>query len=137
MDPYDIVSEAAELTGEITKQAGKGFVGELKKAGQAAVGQILGTGGQTPSPSTEELPEMKKDDKQFSESAQAEVRARIRSIYDEYRARTKKQEMAQEEKMAQEERAEKVAEANQLRRIKDISPAIAKTRAEIKNYGAE
>lgn len=135
MDTSDVVSEAAEVAREITKQGGKGLVGELKKVGQAAVGQILGLQGQVPS--EEDLSKMKKEDKQFSQAAEAEVKAKIQAIYDECRTRRKEQKELEAKKEAEEEEVEKVAEINQLRRTREINPAVDKTRAEIKNYGAE
>lgn len=129
-DGGNVIGDAAEAaTG-----AGGGFLGELKKIGQTALSQITGSGAQIPT--ADQVKQLAKKDEQFSKEAQAEIQARIRAIYEEYAAKRKKHEMiaTQQEQQFQEQKKQ---ELDTLKKQEPLSPAIAKTRAEIKNYGAE
>src|SRR3989344_5724877 len=124
MDDGSAVSDIAETAGEV----GSTFLGELKKIGKVAVSQIIGQG-QAQTPTTDDLAKLSDKDKKFSDAAQEEVRARIQAIYEEHAARRKKEERGE-----QKEKKEELLGKQQ----KDMPiSAIEKTRAEIKNYGAE
>lgn len=137
MDTSNAVGDVAETT----TSAGSAFVNELKKIGQTAFSQILGTHPTDQIPNKDELAEMAKKDEKFSIEEQAKIQAKIRAIYEEFEAMKKKrlQEKEQVEKL-QEEEVKKLEELNE-ERVKEqelaVNPAIEKTRAEIKNYGAE
>jgi|SRR3989344_998261 len=131
-DGGSLVSDTLEAAG----QAGSGFLGELKKIGKVAVSQITGVQSQTPT--ADDVAKLDKQDKEFSGSAQAEVEARIRAIYEEYEARRKKQEMAAKQQQAQIGEQKEKQEELLGKQQKDMPiSAIEKTKAEIKNYGAE
>ncbi len=136
MDPSDIANEAVEAA----HHAGSGIVGEFKKFGSAFFSQLLGS-----SPNADlkhnEIKDLVKGDKEFSEAASAEVAARVKAYYDEYYAiQKKRQEKMEEAEEQKEEEGNKLEELNEQRVAKaqmGVSPEIAKTRAEIKNYGSE
>lgn len=132
-DGGSVVSDVVETAGH----AGGGILGELKKIGQTAVSQITGQG-QTQPPTADDLDKLKKSDEKFRKEGQAEVQARIRAIYDEYEARRKKQEMAAKQQQAQIGEQKEKQEELLGKQQKDMPiSAIEKTKAEIKNYGAE
>lgn len=137
MDPSDV---GAEVGGVVTS-AGGSIVNELKKIGQTAFSQILGTHPTDQVPDKDELAALAKKDQKFSIEEQAKIHAKIRAIYEEFEARKKKKEQEKEQvEEYQEEEVKKLEELNE-ERVKEqdlsVNPAIGKTRAEIKNYGAE
>ncbi|KKS04924.1 hypothetical protein A2W45_02205 [Candidatus Curtissbacteria bacterium RIFCSPHIGHO2_12_41_11] len=133
MDDGSAVSDIAETAGEV----GSTFLGELKKIGKVAVSQIIGQG-QAQTPTTDDLAKLSDKDKKFSDAAQEEVRARIQAIYEEHAARRKKEEMARKQQQAQIGEQKEKQEELLGKQQKDMPiSAIEKTRAEIKNYGAE
>ena len=106
---------------------------EAKKFSKTFLDQILGREGKTPS--EEDVATKDKKDKQFSETAYNEL---VRQMYEIHRAKRKKELELEKKREQDEAQAEKMAEVNQLRRVKEvIRPEVAKTRAEIKNFGAE
>ena len=133
MNTADIGSQATEAASAI----GGTLVEEIKKFGESFLSQAFGSGQKIPS--EDELKKMTKNDDTFKKQPEAEVQAKIRAIYEEHQARLRKRKLEEEEEKKQEEEARKVAELNQLRVQKQelANVAIAKTRAEIKNYGAE
>ena len=102
-----------------------------------AVSQIIGQG-QAQTPTTDDLAKLSDKDKKFSDAAQEEVRARIQAIYEEHAATRKKEEMIQKQQEAQIGDQKEKQEELLGKQQKDMPiSAIEKTRAEIKNYGAE
>ena len=169
----EVISGAASVAGDV----GTAVVGELKKMGKTATGQITGKSTQSapssaffqskaPKGGSEtllsqigqfgqmasgqisgrmadltnaDIAKMAKGDDQFSETAQAEVRAKIKKIYEEYavkRAREEEQRQLLEQQQDQEKKKLDVSKAARKQQGQ-VNSAIAKTRAEIKNYGAE
>lgn len=108
------------------------LLGELKKLGQSATSQATG---HEPPPSKGDVKAMAKSDDAFSKKESAVVAAKIKQIYAEYAAK-KAQEGKQEEMV---EKQQEEAKEEQKKEIKkeETNAAIQKTRAEIKNYGAE
>lgn len=105
---------------------------ELKMLGQDAISQITGH----PVSSSEHLAKLAKADEEFSQKEQEAIRARIKQIYEEYRLKHGRQK--QQEKMIEAKQEEqKKAELSQVKKQEAPRADIAKTRAEIKNYGAE
>ena len=133
MDDGSIASDVAE----VAAHAGGGFLGELKKIGQVAVTQITGSP-QTQTPTAQDVTKLSDKDKKFSEAAQAEIQARIKAIYEEHAARRRKEEMAKRQQEAQIEQQEEGRAELAKKQEKSVPlAAIEKTKAEIKNYGAE
>ena len=134
MDDVDSpVSGVIEAAG----QAAGGFWDELKKIGQTAASQITGSP-QAQMPTANDVAKLSDKDKKFSDAAQAEVQSRIQAIYEEHTARRKKEEMARKQQQAQiGEQKEKQEELVAKQQKQVPLAAIEKTKAEIKNYGAE
>lgn len=137
MDPSDVGAEV----GGVVSNAGGSIVNELKKIGQTAFSQILGTHPTDQIPDKDELAEMARKDEKFSIEEQAKIHAKIKAIYEEFEAMKKKKDQEKEQvEKVQEEEAKKLEELNE-ERVKEqeltVNPAIQKTKAEIKNYGAE
>ncbi|MCR4324301.1 MAG: hypothetical protein NUV69_01290 [Candidatus Curtissbacteria bacterium] len=106
-------------------------VGEFKKVGQSIVGQISGR-----EPRHDEIAEMKKNDDEFSEAEHSAVAVRIQQIYEEHAA--KRASEAKKEEMVEGRKEEVKAENLEVQKKQEFTnSAIQKTRAEIKNYGAE
>lgn len=108
------------------------LLSEIKKAGQAVGSQITGA-----APSMADVGKMQKKDQQFSQQEIEAVRAKVRQIYQEH-VQKRAQEKQQKAMVKQKEEQEKAREIEQIKRVAEpLSPQVAKTRAEIKNYGAE
>jgi len=111
------------------------FLDELKKMGRSVTAQVSGAEDLT----GEQVSEMAKKDEEFSKQEADALKARIAKIYEEYRAKKKQMDEEIKSKLAQEEQHQKEGEVL-MQKNEEVSlnnPAIAKTRAEIKNYGAE
>lgn len=110
-------------------------ISEIKDFGKTFLGQI--TGQVAPSDSSS-ITKMAKEDKKFSEVESAKVKAKISQIYQEYAAKRDREEQQKEMlQKQQEEQTKQIEEQKKKQEIDATNPAIAKTRAEIKNYGAE
>lgn len=109
---------------------------ELKAVGKTMGSQIAG--GTQPDASTN-VNELKKKDEEFSKSEVESIRVKVDQIYKEYaQKKVAEEQKKKEEAMKQhEEKRQKREEIQQLKKLDAPNPAIAKTRAEIKNYGAE
>lgn len=110
---------------------------ELKKVGQSAGAQISGhtdSGNQVG-----DIDSMKKHDDDSSKVEFESIRARVDQIYREHAQKRAAEEQSKREAVLkeQEKKEQKRAEIRQLKKIEPPNPAVAKTRAEIKNYGAE
>lgn len=119
---------------DITKSADS--QSEIKKAGQAIGAQITGGGG---AQTDAEVAAMAQKDKEFSQAGVDQVRVKVKQIYEEYAAKKAREQRQQEAAREQQEERKKL-EVEQLKkqeRKSPVSPAIDKSRAEIKNYGAE
>lgn len=112
--------------------AGSGVVGEFKKLVQTAGSQVIG---QAPTLEAGQIAKMAKKDEEFSTHEAAAIRARINQIYQEHAAKRvhEKQQMEMAEKQQEEVKEEQEKEIKK----EETNTAIQKTRAEIKNYGAE
>jgi len=106
--------------------------GELKKLGSTIFGQVTGhdQGAQ--------VAQMAKADKEFSKKESDLIAQKIKQIYAAHAAR-RAQEQKQKEAIEVQKEQQQVIFQEQAKKQEDLSanPAIAKTRAEIKNYGAE
>lgn len=109
--------------------------GEFKKLGKSATSQVSGN----EDVGQDALSKMTKKDKDFSDVEYAAVRAKVKQIYEEYEAKKKKEEaMLKQQKGVVEEQKKEVEELQQEKKKEEfIDPAIQRSRAEIKNYGAE
>lgn len=105
----------------------RGIFDEIKAFGLSALGQVSG----------KELAEMKQKDDAFSEASEAEVKARIKAIYDQHAARRAQEakHIDQQKKQVQEQKQEFVKEKKEQQM--DVAIAQTKANAEIKNMGAE
>ena len=131
MDPSSIASDVAETAAHV----GGSLLGELKNIGQAAVSQM--TGNQAQTPRADDVAKLQKNEQEFTKEAIPEVQARIKAIYEEYAAKKRKEQMVdQQQTEAVEEQRQELEEAKK-NMVDQSNPAIAKNRAEIKNYGAE
>ena len=102
---------------------------EFKLLGKSAAAQISGHTDDA------NLATLAKKDKEFSKAAEAQVKARIASLYEEYAAKKAREQQQQVlvEKQQEEVNAQQETEVKK----QQTNSAIQKTRAEIKNYGAE
>ena len=110
---------------------------ELKKVGQTAGAQISG---HTDSAGQDfDIDARKKHDEESSKAEFESIRSKVDQIYREHaQKRAAEEQKKKEEAMkVMEHKKQKREEIQQLKRIEGPNPAVAKTRAEIKNYGAE
>ena len=136
MDAQNVASEVAQAAHHASSQ----IVDEFKKIGSAFLGQIVGA-----SPNADlkhnEVKELAKNDKEFSEAASAEVSARVKTYYEQYyQMQKKRKEQLEQQEAIKDEEEKKLEDLNEKKVSRDqlsIRGEIAKTRAEIKNYGAE
>ena len=112
------------------------FGEELKKFGKTAVSQVTGKPQDQGTATVVDPKAMAKSDKEFSKQGEAEVRARIAQIYQEYAAKRAK-EQKQEQLVQNRKEEQGKLEVGEVKKQEMADPSIAKTRAEIKNYGAE
>lgn len=107
------------------------ITGELSKLAKSTAGQVSG---KVPSAS-----EMAKADEEFSAREAEAVKVKIARIYEEHAARRKQEEETSSQEALQKEQQKKQIDAQVLEQKKQdfVNPAVAKTRAEIKNFGAE
>ena len=106
------------------------ILSEFKKFGQTAIGQITGHGQEA------NISAMKKKDDEASRQEYREIKSKIDQIYAQYAARRAREQKQQEliQVRQEEEQQKQLVEIKK----KEVPRAdIAKTRAEIKNYGAE
>lgn len=127
----DISKVRTATGGSATEQSA---VDEIKDFGKSFLAQITGhtdvAGG--------EVAKMAKADNKFSQVESAKVKAKINQIYQEYAAKRAKEQQQQTLAKQQQEK-EKVVQLQKEKKQEgmDVAIAQAKTRAEIKNYGAE
>ena len=108
-------------------------VDEVKGFGKSFLGQITGHMDAVGA----DIAKMAKADNKFSKIESEKIKARINQIYAEH---TAKRVREQQQKEVVENQQEEIKAAQQQQQKKEelgVNPAIAKTRAEIKNYGAE
>lgn len=125
-------------TSSDSSSSGKHYslLAELKKVGQTAGSQIFG--GQAEK-SDEEVSSMKKKDEEFSKTELESIRGKVDQIYREHAQRRAAEEQKKKDQALKEmeEKRRRREEIRQLEKKEPVNPAVAKTRAEIKNYGAE
>ncbi len=111
------------------------FLDELKKMGKSVTAQVSGA----EDFDKEQIDQMAKKDEEFSKQEADALHARIAKVYEEYQAKKRKGEEIRQQQKAQEEQKKKEAEVLMQKNEEELlqNPAVAKTRAEIKNYGAE
>ena len=111
------------------------FLDELKKMGSSVTAQVSGAEDFT----AEQVSQMAKKDEEFSKQESDVLRTRIAKVYEEYQAKKKQIDEEIKSKLTQEEQHQKEGEVlmQKNEEASFANPAIAKTRAEIKNYGAE
>lgn len=111
------------------KKANFSVLGELSNFAKAATSQVS---------EGKVLEEMKASDAEFSEREADVLKAKINRIYEEHAAKRKHEEEVKKQQEVQVEVQKKQAE--QFKKIEqndEVNAAIAKSRAENKNYGAE
>ena len=129
----------AAVSGAASSQPGSrdfSLLSELKKVGQTIGSQVAGSSAQeTPA----DIESLKKKDEEFSKSEAETIRSKVDQIYREHaQKRAAEEQKKKEEALRQmDEKRQKREEINQLKKIEPPNPAVSKTRAEIKNYGAE
>lgn len=110
--------------------------GELRKFGHTAARQ---TGIRQPHLSPTGMASMTSPNDATSEAEAEQIKKKIHAIYEEYEQK-RKAKVAQQRQMAAtqvEQRKARNFEIEQVKKRENVNPAIAKTRAENKNYGAE
>lgn len=131
----DVVSEARLHT----KQAGQHALGGLQGFGSEFLKQILGGGNKVPAQTSgKKLSQMQQADKEFSDAAYAQTRARVTAIYEQYRQKKLQEEQAQ--KQEEEVKIEKLAEIRGEKKMENDNVVMAKSKASAetgKTYGAE
>lgn len=129
--PDNTISKAsgAKQTSAGTGDEDHSIIGEFKKLGQAAIGQVTGH------EQAAALLAMKKKDDAASKREYAQVSAKIKQMYQEYAAK-KAREQRQEE-VIKEHRDEQQKQLQEIKKKEEPRADIQKTRAEIKDYGAE
>lgn len=135
MKPEDV----GHLVAQTTHTAGTDILEELAKIGKTALSQILGTS-ENYDLKHDDIKKMASEDDKFSESAISEQQAKIKAAYEAYYEQKRRREKLKEEEEQKEEERKKMEEVNAERVVKQkmaIPLGVAKTRAEIKNYGAE
>lgn len=109
-------------------------VDEVKGFGKSFLGQITGHMDAVGA----DIAKMAKADNKFSQVESAKIKSKINQIYQEYAAKRARDQQQRELVTKQQGGQIKQLEEQQKKEsIKAANPAIAKTRAEIKNYGAE
>ncbi|MBI4037571.1 hypothetical protein HY382_00825 [Candidatus Curtissbacteria bacterium] len=105
--------------------------GELSKLAKGTTSQVSGK--------VQSVGEMAKADDEFSKREAEAVKLKIAKIYEEHAARRKREEEARRQEVLQKEQQKKQIDTQALEQKKQdfVNPAVAKTRAEIKNFGAE
>lgn len=105
----------------------EGFLGGIKAFGASILGQVTG----------EDLEKMKKKDDDFSKASQAQVRAKIQSIYAQHAQKRKQETHYVEEQKKQTEEQKKDFVKEKKKEQMDVSVAQTRANAENKNMGAE
>ena len=111
------------------------FLDELKKMGRSVTAQVSNSEDFNKG----QVAEMAKKDEDFSKQEADVYRSRIARIYQEYQAKKRQDEEKRKQILVQEEQKKQEADAFMQEKKDRNSPnaAIDKSRAEIKNYGAE
>lgn len=127
------IAKAKNATGGGSPQD-RSAIEEVKGFGKSVLDQITGHTDQTQG----DIAKMAKADNKFSQVESEKIKAKINQIYQEYAAKRAK-EQQQQETLAkqQEEQTKQIVEQKKKEEMVAANPAIAKTRVEIKNYGAE
>ena len=135
--------DISSLANSVSESGASTSVGEeVGKIVKTIVGQVTGSTISDPvtgKVSDKDLESLKQKDYEFSKKAEAELQAKIQSMYAQYAARSKQevQRLAEQHKV-EEEQEDKLEKLNETRvRQNFINPAIEQTRPENKNYGAE
>ncbi|MEX2028095.1 MAG: hypothetical protein WD988_01170 [Candidatus Curtissbacteria bacterium] len=133
MDDLGLPQDVGQVVGEV----GSEVVAGIKKVGQTATGQVIGQQGQ-PVPSGDDVAGMKQKDEKFSERAQEEIRARMRAIYGEHAAKSRRRATIEKQQDKQVEVQKQ--EFSQMQKKQSADVTIAQTRASAemgKNMGGE
>lgn len=131
------MSDDSNIIGDIAEGIGAAssvIADELGKLGKSAASQISPQS--QPQSSSDDITQLAEKDKEFSKKEAAVVQGRINRIYQEYAAKRAK-EQKQQEMVQNQQEIQKDREIQEIKKQQTINPAIAKSRAEIKNYGAE
>lgn len=106
------------------------ITGELSKLAKSATGQVSWN---------RDLNDMAKADEDFSKREAEAIKVKIARLYEEHAAKRKQEEEARKQQEIQIEQQKTQMKVQTLEQKKHdfVNPAIARSRAEIKNYGAE
>ena len=129
----DIVGDVKEELGSHAQQAGSTVLDQLKKFPRTLIDQIKPGKSQ----SQEELAAAQKADSEFSESAHAQL---VAKIYQDYHLEQAKKKQVATQQEAQHEEAQKLADLNEDKQQtqQDIAVAMGKGSAETsRSYGSE
>lgn len=127
-------SQASAASDKTTPHYNYSPKGETKKFGLNILSQVAGT-----KLSYGEIEQMRQKDEEFSSVAHGQLRDKINAMYANHQQR-RRQEAENRQHQEEQVKQEKKQHELELRKTSNEpweSPAIAKTRAEIKNYGAE
>lgn len=127
-------SQTSAASGKTTPHYNYSPKGETKKFGLNILSQVAGT-----KHSYSEIEQMQKADEEFSSSAHSQLRDKVNAIYASHSQKQKQEaeNRRQQEEQVKQERKQQELESRKKSHESWESPAIAKTRAEIKNFGAE
>lgn len=136
MDIAADVSSSSEIR---ARRAGGQLISGVKDFGNDFMGQLFGTGRWNRAKSEEHIEKLDKADKQFSDEAYAQTRARIMNVYEEHRLKRLRENesnrLAEVQKL-EAKNFEKLAHTRQQNQ--NVATAIAKGSAEVgKNWGSE
>lgn len=147
-------SAASQISGHAGQTAGQSAKADISKVKSAVTGSagdqsaedvVRGFGksftsqitGHTADLGQGDITKMAKADTKFSKVESEKVKAKIKQIYQEYAAKRAREQRQQVVAKQQEEQTKQLVEQQKTEEMVASNPAIAKTRAEIKNYGAE
>lgn len=126
-DDVSILDQLIGTNGKNNSKVHDSAGDEVKKFGQSFLSQITGH-----EVAHEQLA---KEDDEFSKRESDAIAAKIKQIYAQHVA--KRQQQEKQEEMVEEKQEEQKKDFEQVRKKEEVRSDIQKTRAEIKNYGAE
>lgn len=132
MDDLGLVSGV----GQVAEEVGSEVFSGIKKVGQTVTGQVTGAQNQQ-APSGDDVAAMQQKDEKFSQQAIEETRARMRAIYGEHAAHSRRRATVEKQQEKQVE-AQKQEFSHQKKQSADVAMAQKRASAETgKNMGGE
>ena len=128
----DVAKAKSAISGSPVQD--KSAVDDVGDFGKSFLGQITG---HVSDVGEEQIAELAKKDSKFSNVESAKVKQKINQIYAQHAAAKAREQQQEEVVEEQQEEQEKQLAEEQKKEDLSTNPSVAKTRAEIKNYGAE